>query len=150
MTRVFWQAQEKPRATNIEPLGSGKAAGITPDNAHETRKARAAYLLQYIIDRGNEIDQLNASGQNPRNYWRAIIEAQNELLNIYKVELRDACSVEDTHAISILKSNVDKLTRAGFRVGGHQAVPLILDRSGHALVIHMSDLSSYGFMLSSI
>jgi hypothetical protein len=80
------------------------------DEVHEARKARAAYLIQYITERGNEIDLLNANGQNPRNYWRAIIDAQNEILNIYKVELQNACQVNDEHAISVLKANIDKLS----------------------------------------
>jgi hypothetical protein len=101
---------EKPqvKATHGE-RGIGIAEQPTPN--HNARKARAAYLLQHIIDLGNEIDRFVADNQNPVNYWKSIETCQNELLNIYKVELRNACSVEDEHAISVLKANIDKLTR---------------------------------------
>ena len=76
---------------------------------HEARKARAAYLVQYIIDTGNEIDQLNANGRNPRNYWKAILEVQDELLAIYQSELPAAA--DDPDATQVLQSNIAKITR---------------------------------------
>jgi len=76
---------------------------------HETRKARAATLIAYITTLGNTIDQLNASGQNPRNYWRNIIDAQNELLGIYHAELPGAAG--DPEATQTLQSNITKINR---------------------------------------
>ena len=57
---------------------------------------------------GNEIDQLNAVGKNPRNYWRAILDNQDELLNIYRIELNGNT---DPDCVRILRSNIAKLTR---------------------------------------
>jgi len=76
---------------------------------HEIRKARAATLIAYITTLGNTIDQLNASGQNPRNYWRNIIDAQNELLGIYHAELPGAAG--DPEATQTLQSNITKINR---------------------------------------
>ena len=81
----------------------------TDKATHEARKARAAYLVQYIIDTGNEIDQLNASGWNPRNYWKAIVEVQDELLDIYQSEL--VGTADDPNATRVLQSNITKITR---------------------------------------
>jgi hypothetical protein len=102
-------------AVAVEPNSSPSTRTLpestsTPSQAHEARKARAAYLIEYIARTGNAIDLLVAHGDNPRNYWRAIIECQNELLNIYKVELRNACSINDEGSINILKANIDKIT----------------------------------------
>ena len=100
----------KTAPATVPVVATAPVPASTTDPAHEARKARAAYLIQYIIETGNAIDQLNADGRNPRNYWRAILDAQNEILNIYKVELRNACQVNDEHAISVLKANIDKIS----------------------------------------
>ena len=105
ITRRIAAAKAEYRANHPE---HGYQATPAVDQAHETRKARAAYLISYIIETGNEIDQLNANGRNPRNYWRAIVDAQNELLNIYRVELSGNT---DLDCIRILKSNIARLTR---------------------------------------
>jgi hypothetical protein len=115
-------------AVAIEPSGSPYRNSGSSTNTHEAKKARAAYLITYITERGNEIDQLNASGQNPRNYWRAIIEAQNELINIYNIELNGNT---DPDCIRILRSNIAKLTRGReFALDAVQQGPAPLGRDG--------------------
>jgi hypothetical protein len=50
-----------------------------------------------------------ANDRNPRNHWRAIIEAQNELLRIYDVELQ--YSAGDPEATTVLRNNITKIQR---------------------------------------
>ena len=94
-------------------------SAVTP---HEARKTRAAILINYITQIGNEIDRLNTNGQNPRNYWRAIIDAQNELLQIYRAEL--AFAKDDPDATRILKANIVKIDRGQNSLGTSQELPL--------------------------
>ena len=80
-----------------------------PDKAaHEAHKTRAAYLVGYIIETGNAIDRLD-DDRNPKNFWLAIVQAQDELLDIYQSELANAAL--DPDATRVLQSNIAKITR---------------------------------------
>jgi len=94
-----------PNQAQVGGLFKFKGSGA----AHEARKARAAYLIQYITRTGNAIDLLTAHGENPKNYWKAIMEVQNELLDIYRSELPGAA--DDPDPTRVLQSNIAKITR---------------------------------------
>ena len=57
---------EDVKKAKQEYAKQGHAKQGHANQGHEARKARAAYLIQYIIDTGNEIDRLNANGRNPQ------------------------------------------------------------------------------------
>ena len=93
------------------PIVESQPIMTTPGHSisdHEARKTRSAYLIARITSLGNEIDKINANGQNPRNYWRAIIDNQNELLGIYRIELDGNT---DPDSVRILRSNITKINR---------------------------------------
>ena len=77
--------------------------------AHEDRKARAAYLISYIISVGNWIDDHTepSHGEKVARSWAMIMEAQDELHNIYATELRLS---QDPTTLATLRENIAKLT----------------------------------------
>ena len=77
--------------------------------AHEARKARAAYLISYIISVGNWIDdhQEPQHGEKVARSWAMIMEAQDELHGIYAAELRLS---KGPATLATLRENIAKLT----------------------------------------
>ena len=73
------------------------------------RKARAAYLISYIISVGNWIDEHTEpqDGERVANSWVMIMEAQDELHGIYATELRLSA---DPATLATLRENIAKLT----------------------------------------
>lgn len=78
--------------------------------AHNARKARATYLISYIQGIGNSIDHLDPEWDAARlsAYWHYILEAQTELLEIYRTELRFAT---DQAAVATICENIAKIER---------------------------------------
>ncbi len=77
--------------------------------AHEARKARAAYLISYIISVGNWIDAHTElyDCEKVSKSWAMIMEAQDELHGIYTTELRLST---DPATLATLRDNIAKLT----------------------------------------
>ena len=100
---------QKAKAAAIVAAAEQARREALATQAHVARKARAAYLISYIVSVGNWIDEHTEpqDGERVANSWAMIMEAQDELHAIYAIELRLSTSPA---TLATLRENIAKLT----------------------------------------
>ncbi len=113
---------QKSRDAAVAAAAAQYRRDVLAAQAKEARKARAAYLISYIISVGNWIDDHPDPDDHEKvaKSWSMIMETQDELQGIYATELRIS---RDPATIATLRENIAKLT-VGRQYAKNQLVKL--------------------------